>query len=76
MVSLAVRGIGVDRTIADTTNMRCLTVHDTASQCQVQKEKKQYKQQLGLLLTLDYASQRQTHDHSHSMVAGGLLLTS
>ena len=76
MVSSANHGISQNNTIGYTIKKQCLGVPAVAGKFQTQTQKSPHLRGLQGCLVLLYASHCQTRDHSHSMVAGGLLDTS
>ena len=63
-------------TIQNAMKKICLEVPEGASQCHFKNEKILQNRGLSVFLVPGDASHCQTRDHSHSIVAGGLLLTS
>ncbi|CAM3842536.1 hypothetical protein CADE109221_12740 [Castellaniella denitrificans] len=76
MVSSANHGISQNNTIGYTIKKQCLGVPAVAGKFQTQTQKSPHLRGLQGCLVLLYASHCQTRDHSHSIVAGGLLDTS
>lgn len=68
--------LSTNNTINHTIKKVCLVVLESAYQCQAYKEKHHLLQLVMFDLLLVGASQCQTWNHSHSIVAGGLLETS